>query len=132
MAEAEKSANEVLAIMERAHKMSISGPDVPEDATTYGLAAKTIRDLQGKLETLMPIVRELESHASKYTRAYGRESNAERLLELTDADVYAASQRLRAVITTGEDPGDTRYLCLTIGCPKGQHHSGEHEVGGVS
>lgn len=125
---AEKSPNEVISILERAHKMSIPGPDVPADGTTYGLAAVTVRSLLERLELVMPIVRELESHASKYTRAFGKESNAERVLDLTDADVYAASQRLRAVVTTGEDPGDTRFICLTIDCSKGQHHSGEHDV----
>jgi len=45
MSDREYTPQDVLAILERAHKMSISGPDVPEDATTYGLAAKTIRSL---------------------------------------------------------------------------------------
>lgn len=126
-----KSVNEVLAIMERAHKMSISGPDVPEDATTYGLAAKTIRDLQARLEMAMPIVRELETHSGRYTRAFGQESNAERVLDLTTQDVYSLGQRLRAVITTGKDPGDSRFICSTLSCKLPKSHSGEHDLAGA-
>lgn len=36
---------EVLAILKRAHKMSISGPGVADDATTYGLAALTLEEV---------------------------------------------------------------------------------------
>lgn len=125
-----KSVNEVLAIMERAHKMSVSGPDVPEDATTYGLAAKTIRDLQARLEMAMPIVRELETHSGRYTRAFGQESNAERVLDLTTQDVYSLGQRLRAVITQGKDPGDARFICSTLSCKLPKSHSGEHDLAG--
>ena len=126
----DKSVNEVLAIMERAHKMSISGPDVPEDATTYGLAAMTIRDLQARLELAMPIVRELETHAGRYTRAFGKESNAERVLDLTTQDIYSLGQRLRAVITTGKDTGDSRFICSTLSCKLRKSHSGEHDLAG--
>lgn len=127
MAEA-KSPNEVLSILERAHKMSISGPGVPETETTYGLAAMTVRSLMERLEMVEPLARALENIGTRYTRAFGAESNAERVLGLHAADEHAIAQRLRAVVATGEDPGDPRYLCMTINCSKGQQHSGEHDV----
>ena len=57
----EYTPQEVLAILERAHKMSISGPDVPEDATTYGLAAMTLRRLITPLDPEPWVIRSFDA-----------------------------------------------------------------------
>lgn len=62
-------------------------------------------------ELLRRLAREVRDHAGQYTRAYGREDNSARVLELTNADTYALGQRMLAVLDTGEDPGDSRFLC---------------------
>lgn len=82
-------------------------------------------------ELLRRLAHEVRDHAGKYTRAYGREDNSARVLELTNADTYALGQRLLAVLDTGEDPGDSRYSCgwPSAGrcrCLLPQGHSGLH------
>lgn len=78
-------------------------------------------------ESLLRLAYELESHAGSYTRAYGTESNAERVLELTNADVYQFGIRLRAIVDTGTDPGDARYGCGFGTCSLNRGHGGDHE-----
>lgn len=47
---------EVVALLRRAHKMSVSGPHVPDDATTYGMGAvaleRALLDLEAAREEL--------------------------------------------------------------------------------
>lgn len=81
-----------------------------------------------KVELARRIQRELSMHGGKYTRMGGREDNSARVLELTESDIFAMGQRLKAILDDGVDPGDPRYACWTIGCVKHQSHSGDHDV----
>lgn len=78
-------------------------------------------------DLLRRLAREVRDHAGTYTRAYGREDNAARVLELTDGDTYMLGHRMLTVLDTGADPGDRRYLCGVADCGLSRGHSGIHE-----
>jgi hypothetical protein len=77
-------------------------------------------------ELLRRLAREVRDHAGAYTRAFGREDNSARVLELTNSDTYALGERMLAVLDTGSDPGDSRYICGFGSCALPKGHSAPH------
>lgn len=77
---------------------------------------------------LMNLVRELQHLPSAYTRMQGPKGNGDRVADLLSGDTFAIGTRLKIVIESGYDPGDSRYVCWQINCGKFKGHSGEHDI----
>lgn len=58
-----RDEKEVLAMLKRAHKMSISGPGVADDATTYGMAAVALEKAYQERDEALEDLRDKKSDA---------------------------------------------------------------------
>lgn len=74
-------ATEVLARLDRAHQMGCSDPSDPTKQTTYGEAAKVIRDLLDTESVLRGEIRRSESALATFDDVVGQRDHALMVLE---------------------------------------------------
>lgn len=93
-------AEKALAILDRAHLMSVHGPSAPDDSTLYGKAAVALRSLLAYIKTLEAERTRLEEQTRNWMRVIDQsEDRAER--------AEATLAKLRSLLAT---PSDERRI----------------------
>ena len=122
--------NELLQNIERANESSDFTKDNLIDYLWAYMEASLVRldELRKRDAALQSLAYQLRNLPSAYTRMQGPQGNGDRVANLLSDDAFAFGNRLKIVVETGEDPGDSRYTCWQIGCGKFKGHSGEHDI----